>query len=627
MMTVEKSNSLAAPSLEPPDHQHAEHHSVEREDLIRIAFVGGVVLMGILNVPYFHLIGIAATFIGGYPIFEEAFSNLRERRMTMELSMSIALFAALAISEVFTALVITFFVLIAEALEALTMRRGRNAVKQLLSLLPQDAFIRTGDMVQERKVSQLQLDEIVVIKPGARIPVDGIVTAGHTFIDQATITGESVPSEKVPGSVVYAGTINQSGTIDVQTTGIGEDTAFGKIIHAVETADRFQAPIQKTADRLAGYLVYFAISCAVLTFLITRNMTSTISVIIVAGACGIAAGTPLAILGGVGRAARSGSIIKGGLFLELLGTVDTVVFDKTGTLTMGVPEVTAIDTSGDASREEVLTVAAIAESVSEHPLGKAIVAKAHQEGLTLSNPSEFQYNPGQGIKCVIDGQEALIGNRSLFKQNGYSITALNDERTDTSEVLVGKSGQLIGVIHVTDVLRTEAKKAVSDLQEMGVKSILLTGDSKGIANAIAKSVGIVEVAAEVMPDEKQDYIKQLKDSGKLVAMVGDGVNDAPALIEATVGVAIGSGTDVARESADVVLIGNDLTRFVEAVKISRRCKRVIMTNFAGTLIVDGLGVGLAAFGCLNPLIAAFIHVSSELVFILNSARLLPRNSE
>lgn len=620
-MTVEKSNPSEGAQLK----HHGEHHSVEREERIRIAVVGFVVLLGLLNVPFFNNIGIGATLIGGYPIFEEAFSNLRERRMTMELSMSIALFAALAISEVFTALMITFFVLIAEALESLTMGRGRNAIHELLSSLPQNAFVREGDSIVEKKAAEIQLGDIVVIKPGARVPVDGYVLSGHSFIDQSTITGESLPSEKLPGALVYAGTINQSGTIDVKTTSTGEDTAYGKIIHAVETSDRYQAPVQKTADRLAGYLVYFAIGCAILTFLITHNAEATISVVIVAGACGIAAGTPLAILGGVGRAARSGSIVKGGLFLELLSAVDTVVFDKTGTLTHGVPEVVATETIGPGSINDALGLAATAESASEHPLGKAIVAKAKAEGLVIGRPEQFVYVPGKGIKCRISGEDVVIGNRALLSESGYPISALQDARTDTSEVLIGRAGQLLGAIHIADELRPEAKSAVKDLKDMGIRPILLTGDSRGIAVALAQELGIEQVAAEVMPDQKRLYIKRLNDSGKRVAMVGDGVNDSPALMEASVGVAVGSGTDVARESADIVLIGNDLGRFVETVRIARRCKRIIMTNFAGTLLVDGLGVLLAAFGFLNPLLAAFIHVSSELVFILNSARLLPRN--
>lgn len=609
-------------ALTVQQHEH-ETHNLERSDLIRIAFVGLAVLLCWLHMPHFKVLAIVATLVGGYPIYKEAFSNLRERRMTMELSMSIALFAALAISETFTALLITFFVLIAEALEKLTMSRGRNAIEHLVSMLPQDAFIRRGEAIEERKVSHLQIGDIVVIKPGARVPIDGSVVSGHSYIDQSTITGESIPSEKVAGSFVYAGTINQSGTLDVKTSGIGEDTAFGKIIHAVETAELYKAPVEKTADRLAGYLVYFAIGCALLTFFLTHNMKATISVVIVAGACGIAAGTPLAILGGVGRAARAGSIIKGGLFLELLSQIDTVVFDKTGTLTYGTPKVIDLECLNGASDTDILELAAGAESASEHPLGKAIIQEALNKNVPIRQPEQFHYAPGKGIICTFNGDVVLVGNRSLFAENGYDLASLPITRTESSEVLVGRSKSVVGVIHVADVLRREAKQAVADLKAMGIKSVLLTGDAKPIAQSIADKLMIAEVAADVLPDEKQDYIKRSAASGRRVAMVGDGVNDAPALMEASVGVAIGSGTDVARESADVVLIGNDLDRFVETVRIARRCRRIIMINFVGTLVVDGIGVLLAAFGYLSPLLAAFIHVSSELVFIMNSARLLP----
>jgi heavy metal translocating P-type ATPase len=615
--------SMKAETALPVDQHEHEAHNLERADIIRIIFVGCAVLLCWLHVPYFNVLAIAATLSGGFPIFEEAFLNLRERRMTMELSMSIALFAALAISETFTALLITFFVLVAEALEKLTMSRGRNAIEQLIALLPQEAFVRTGDSVLERKVSQVQIGDVVVIKPGSRVPVDGSVLSGHSYIDQSTITGESIPSEKVAGSVVYAGTINQSGTLDVRTTGIGEDTAFGKIIHAVEAAELSRAPVQKTADRLAGYLVYFAIGCAILTYLATHDMKATISVVIVAGACGIAAGTPLAILGGVGRAARAGSIIKGGLFLELLSQIDIIVFDKTGTLTYGTPTVVDLECLNDTSEEDVLDLAAAAESVSEHPLGEAIIQEAQNKRISIRQPDKFNYVPGKGITCNLNGDEVLVGNRSLFEDNGYQINSLPNMRTETSEVLVGKCKKLVGIIHIADVLRPEAKQAVADLKAMGIKSVLLTGDAKPIAQSIADKLEITEVVSDVLPVEKQEYVKRLAVSGQRVAMVGDGVNDAPALMEASVGIAIGSGTDVARESADIVLIGNDLGRLVETVRIARWCRRIIMTNFIGTLIVDAVGVLLAAFGYLNPLLAALIHVSSELIFIMNSARLLP----
>jgi len=447
--------------------------------------------------------------------------------------------------------------------------------------------------------------------------------AGNSFVDQAPITGESMPVEKLPGSRVFAGTINQSGVIEVRTEGIGRDTAFGKIIEAVERAEKSKAPIQKTADRLAGYLVYFAIVCAVLTFLVTRDVPSTISVVIVAGACGIAAGTPLAILGAVGRAARQGAIIKGGLYLEALGTVDTVVFDKTGTLTLGSPKVSRIRPCPGVAADQVVASAAVAEARSEHPLAKAVLRQAEEMGLSAGEPERFEYVPGQGIACSLQREQIVVGSKAFLKGRGYDLAAFVPDADHASEVLVGRGGRLLGSLQIEDALRAEAVQAVATLRRMGLRTVLLTGDVAAIAQAVGKLLGLDEVYAELLPDEKVAKIRSLRAAGKRVAMVGDGINDAPALTEADVGVAMGSGTDVARESADVVLLGNDLLRLAETVRTARRCRRIIWFNFVGTLAVDSVGVGLAAFGMLNPLFAAFIHVSSELAFILNSARLLP----
>ena len=325
--------------LPEPTDTHEEHdheHGFEIADVLRVVFVALAAAA-----VWFHLwepfarvsvIGLAATLIGGYPIFKESFENLLERRMTMELSMTIALVSALAIGEFFTALVITAFVLAAEILERLTVGRGRRAIQDMLDFLPQTASVIKNDQMVDVETHTIVAGEIVLVRPGARISVDGRVLSGHSFVEQAAITGEPMPSEKSIGSDVYAGTINQAGTLQVRAERLGKETTFGKIIEAVENAERSRAPIQKTADRLAGYLVYFALGAAVLTFLITHNLRSTISVIIVAGACGIAAGTPLAILGAIGRAARNGSIIKGGIYLEALGQLQTVFLDKTGTL-------------------------------------------------------------------------------------------------------------------------------------------------------------------------------------------------------------------------------------------------------------------------------------------------------
>jgi len=518
-----------------PGSESEEHaHRVEWAELFRIGFVALAAAAVWFRLwepfPHVSVIGIAAALIGGYPIFKEAFENIIERKMTMELSMTIALLAALAIGEFFTALVITAFVLAAEVLESLTVGRGRRAIQSLLDFLPRTATVRRNGEVLEIPSDQVKVGDTVIVKPGGRIPVDGIVLGGRSFVEQAAITGEAMPVEKAPGDGVYAGTINQSGALEIAAQKLGRDTTFGRIIEAVERAEKSRAPIQKTADRLAGYLVYFALGAAVLTFIITHNIRSTISVVIVAGACGIAAGTPLAILGAIGRAAHQGAILVGSLSL--------------------------------------------------------FVAHGMTRGLPVSS----------------DGAGGV------------------------SDVYVARAGQVLGSIRIADVLRPEAKNAVAAMRQMGLRTVLLSGDTQAVTSSVGRDLGVDEAVGGLLPEQKAKRVADLRSKGRNVAMVGDGINDAPALVEANVGIAMGSGTDVARESADVILIGSDLSKLVETLRVARRCRGIIMQNFVGTLVVDTIGVGMAALGFLNPLLAAFIHVTSELAFILNSTRLLPRGS-
>ena len=570
------------------------------------------------------LIGVLGLAVGGWPIFAEALENLLARRMTMELSMTLAIVAAAAIAQFFTALIITLFVLVAEVLEGMTVSRGRRAIRELLDFLPRAIAVRRAGAVAEIDAAELAPGDAVLVNPGGRIPVDGTVIAGHSFVDQSRITGESLPIEKTAGAAVFAGSINQSGALELRAERIGRDTSYGKIIEAVEQAERSRAPVQRLADRLAGYLVYFALGAAALTYLVTRDIRSTISVIIVAGACGIAAGTPLAILGAIGRAARSGAIIKGGLYLELLGQVDTVVLDKTGTLTFGQPEIRALHPSAGVDPMALLEVAAGAELRSEHPLGKTIVEHARALGRTVGEPEHFGYEPGRGIDATVGGERTLVGNLALLRDRGIAVpAALASAARGSSEIYVARGGVLLGAIEIADRIRPEAREAIAAIHALGARTVLLSGDARAVADSVAAQLGIVEVAAELLPEEKREYIRRLSADGRRVAMVGDGINDAPALIEAQVGVAMGSGTDVARESADVVLLGNDLARLADTLALARRTRRIIWVNFAGTLGVDALGIALAALGLLNPLLAAFIHVASELIFILNSARLLP----
>jgi P-type Cu+ transporter len=623
---VSGASTPASQREQPHEEEHQQPFTWTEAFRILVVALAAVAVWFRLWEPFgaFSVIGVVGLLVGGWPIYKEAFEHIIARRMTMELSMTIAIIAAAAIAQFFTALVITLFVLIAEVLEGMTVARGRDAIQQLLDFLPHTVTVRRSGQIVEVEAETLVVSDTVLINPGGSIPVDGMVIAGNSFVDQSRITGESMPVEKIAGATVYAGSINQSGALEVRAEHIGRDTSFGKIIEAVEHAEQSRAPVQRLADRLAAYLVYFALAAAAITFLVTRDMRSTISVIIVAGACGIAAGTPLAVLGGIGRAARMGAIIKGGLYLEQLGMVNTVVLDKTGTLTYGEPQVQAILARPGIDPDAVLDAAATAELRSEHPLGKTIVAYARARGRSFSEAERFDYTPGRGIEATVAGESVLVGNQALLKDHGIALSdELPAQSVPGSEIYVARGGQMLGAIVVADTVRQEARDAVAEMHRMGIETILLTGDARAVAKSVAERLGISNVDADLLPADKLDHIKHLVASGRIVAMLGDGVNDAPALTEAQVGVAMGSGTDVARESADVVLLGNDLVKFTQTLTLARHTRSIIWQNFSGTIIVDLVGMGLAAFGLLNPLLAAFIHVTSELVFILNSSRLLP----
>jgi heavy metal translocating P-type ATPase len=616
------------------DHGHDKQghdHRAGAIEYIRLGLLALVVVSSLIGwwreFMNYDWLAFAATIIGGFPIYAEAWENLRKRRMTMELSMTIALIAALCIGQFFTALVIAFFVLFAELLEGFTVGSGRKAIEKLIDALPRRVTVRRDGQEQEVSTAEVAGGEIIIIRPGERIPADGVVIKGHSFVDQGSITGESLPVEKIEGNGLFAGTINREGVLEMKVARVGRDTTFGKIIEIVEQAEQSRAPVQRIADRLAAGLVYFALGAAVLTFVVTGNITSTIAVIIVAGACGVAAGTPLAILAGIGNAARRGIIIKGGLYLEQLSTIDTVVLDKTGTLTVGVPKVAAVTPLNGVDENAVLQTAAIAEQHSEHPLGEAILRSARERNLPLREYSTIRYLPGKGLACVETGSEILIGTRALFEENGVTISEevskvlTVNERPGHTAVLVGRDKNILGSVELADDLRAEAWETVGELNRKGYRTILLTGDSPETAKAIGDKLGVCEAIGGLLPQQKLDKIRDLLRQGRKVAMVGDGVNDAPALAQATVGIAMGEGTDVALETADVTLMTSDLSRLMDVLAIGKRCYRVIMFNFWGTIAVDFAGVVLAFLGLLAPIFAALIHVVSELAFILNSARL------
>jgi Cd2+/Zn2+-exporting ATPase/Cu+-exporting ATPase len=618
------------------DHGHDHNHAFSLEEGLRIGLVALCALAIQLGLPDntvlsidnqlflpFSWYGYIGLFIGGKPLFKEAFEAIKQRRMTMELSMAIALLAAAYTGYFFVALFITFFVLIAEVLEGMTFERGRRALHELMDLLPNEVTVRRHGATFVMPISALHIGDIVVVAPGARIPVDGPVTAGNSFVDESRITGESMPVEKVAGAHAYAGTVNQSGALDIETERFGRATSFGKIIEAVEQAEKTRAPIQRVADRLASYIVYYALGFTALAYWMTNgDVNTTISTIVVAGACGVAAGTPLAILGGMGRCAKLGAVVKGGVHLETLGKIDTVLLDKTGTLTYGVPDIVGVHAMPGVGEKALLQAAAAAELRSEHPLGRMIVSHARALGVQPEEPADYAYLPGKGIKAQDSGGLLLVGSRAFLEESGLSFLGVPDAIANAS-VIVARETAILGGILVEDRVRPEAQEAVAALKALKLKTVLLTGDIRAVAERLGRQLGVDEIEAELLPEQKLARVKALREQKKTVAMVGDGVNDAPALVAASVGIAMGSGSEVAREKADVMLVSDNLNQFVEIMRVARRTRNIIWFNFAGTILVDIIGLLMALFGLIDPMWAAIIHTSSELTFILNSARLLP----
>jgi len=606
-------------------------HGKEKE-LLHIALMGFAALFSWLGVWRIFLpidfIALASALIGGFPIYKETLEALSHKQINMEVSMALAIVASLLIGQFTAAAVVAFFVILAEFLENLAVDQGKATILKLEQSSPKRALVRRGGIESEVDIHSLSANEIVLVRDGERIPVDGVVVNGSALVNQSSITGETVSGEKTPGSRVYAGSINESGLLEIRTERIGTETMFGKIIELMREAENRKAPIEKVADKLATRLVEFAILFSVVTFIVTRNLTSTISVIVVAGACGVAAGTPLAMIATIGNASKRGLIVKGGTYVEELSRVDTVVIDKTGTLTFGVPEVTDVTPIGDCDQGQLLQFAATAERYSKHPIATAIVDKAGGLGIKPEEHSAFNYTPGKGVQVDGNGRKILVGNSILLSEGGVEISseassaAAQRAAEGKTAVYVAHDKKVCGLIAVSDRIRHESKTAIAELRGMGIKTVMLTGDNKVAAQIVAREVGIDDVYADLLPQDKVAIIKRLVAEGHRVAMVGDGINDAPALAYANVGIGMGTGTDVTIEEADIVLMTNDLEKISYIVKASKKAYRTIMQNFYGTLTVDGIGVALAFLGFLNPLIAAGIHVASEFMFISNSARLI-----
>ena len=557
--------------------------------------------------------------------------------MSMELSMLLAIVAAAVIGEWVTALAVTVFALCAEVLEDLSMDRGRDALTDLMSFLPQTAQVVTGphtDETTEVPLDEVRPGQVIVLNPGGRVPVDGVVRTGRADVDQSRITGEALPVQVGPGDRVPAGSITR-GALELEVERVGEESSYGRIVAAVRHAQSSRAPVQRLADRLAARIVYLALAAALVTFLVTRDVRATISVIIVAGACGVAAGTPLAILAAIARAARCGAFVKDGTHLEQLSAVDTVVMDKTGTLTVGEPRVVSVrPTEAAAGEDEVLALAAAAEWNSEHPIGRAIYNEAAVRDLTVPVPGDVAYSPGAGVSTHIEGRRITVGRcRGQGHQPERDTSDCDDEAalsaesdpeapSATSVVEVRADEQLLGTIALADRLRQGAATAVRDLGDMGLEVLMLTGDSAASARHVAGLLGLTEeqVRADLLPTDKEEVIDSLRRAGKRVAMVGDGVNDAPVLSRADVSVSLASAAPLAQHHADILLLSERLDGLLAARDAARRALRIVHQNLIFSCLYNVLAIPLAAIGLVPPWLAGLGMAGSSLVVVLNALR-------
>jgi len=537
--------------------------------------------------------------------------------------------------------VIITLIMLGKYLEAVSKGKTSEAIKKLMGLTPKTAFIIRDSKEVEVPIEEVEVGDIVVVKPGAKIPVDGEVVEGHTSVDESMLTGESIPVEKATGDKVVGGSINKFGTVRFRATRVGSETALAQIIKLVEDAQGSKAPIAKLADVVAAYFVPAVFAIASLAALIwyfagagaTFALTTFITVLVIACPCALGLATPTAIMVGTGKGAEYGVLIKGGEALESAHKIQTVVFDKTGTITEGRPVVTDIVVTGPVDRNRLLQIAASAEKGSEHPLGEAIVRSSEEENLELLPVQDFAAIPGHGIEVEIAGSKVLLGNRKLMDDRGIGLTGLETEAErlaaeGKTPMYAAIDGQPAGVIAVADVVKENSRRAIEKLHAMGIEVGMITGDNRRTAEAIARQVGIDRVLAEVLPQDKANEIKKLQAEGRKVAMVGDGINDAPALAQADIGIAIGSGTDVAMESADIVLMRSDLLDVPTAIQLSKSTIRNIRQNLFWAFAYNTAGIPLAAglfyaFGGprLNPMFAAAAMSLSSVSVVSNALRL------
>ncbi len=568
-------------------------------------------------------IGLAIVIVGGYPVFRNVIRATLRGQVISHTLMTLGVIAALVVGQWATAVVVVFFMRVGDYTERFTTERARRAVKDLTALAPQIARVARGSQEVEVPIAEVQVGDTVIVRPGEKIPVDGDVLDGQATIDQAAITGESMPVEAGPGASVYAATVARLGHLRVRTTHIGADTTFGHVIKLVEEAEAHRAEVQRIADKFSAYYLPIVACIATLTFLISRNPLSTAAVLLVACSCSFALATPIAMLASIGAGAKRGLLIKGGKYLELLARADVLLIDKTGTLTLGKPQVTDVIALNGLPDSEILALAASAERYSEHPLADAVRAAARERDLLLSEPHDFEAIPGMGVRASVKGSRVTVGNRRMIPETVALSGATELEAQGKTLLFIARDGEPVGVLAAADTLRPEVPSALADVRTLGVRQIeLLTGDNERTAAALAERLG-VRYRASLLPEDKIRIVKEYQAQGHTVVMVGDGVNDAPALAQADVGIAMGAaGTDVAIEAAHVALMREDWTLVPDVFRIAHRTMRIVKMNLIFTTLYNVVGLSLAAFGFLPPILAAAAQSLPDLGILGNSSRLL-----
>jgi Cu+-exporting ATPase len=622
-----------------------------------------ITLFGLIaTIMYFEVVGglriydiaifIVSTpivWIAGYRIYKGAYQSLRNRNINMDVLVTIGVLAGwiYGVLNIFVlpsveagtgymevAIGILAFVLLGRYIEELIRRRSAASIRKLLELQPTMArVVRHGKEI-DTPIDEVKEGDIIIVKPGEKIPVDGTVTDGYSSVDEKLLTGESIPVEKTVGSEVVGATINKTGVLTIKATRVGDQTALSQIVHLVEEAQSSSAPVQRYADRIVKYFVPTILTVAAVSFsywyITTGNFSTAflalLAVVLISCPCALGIATPTAILAGVGKGAEYGVLLRSGEYVEKARKLTTVIFDKTGTLTKGEPSVTDIKNYNGFTQKDVLKYAGSAEKSSEHPLAESILKKTREENITLEVVDKFEALPGRGIQCTIENKRVLLGNRKLMQEQNVPTTKMESDfaalETEGKTVMIlAVEGRIAGAVAAMDTVKESAAPAVELLKNMNLEVAMLTGDNEITAQAIAKQLGITQVIANVLPWQKEEAIKKLQSQGKVVAMVGDGINDAPALAQADIGIAIGSGTDIAKETGGIVLIRDDLRDVALGVELSKKTMRKIDTNLFWAFAYNVVMIPIAAAGLLNPMYAAGAMAISSLTVVSNSALL------